>query len=218
MTRTRNSKLFHPAIIGAVIAGVATVIAAALPLILSQEDNASPDDTPAMRQSVPVTAPGNTRTATAADSPPPASATGAPTQAGGAGFQSLINLPELEDFEGWQQDPRTVADQDHPLSLSASPCWLNDNFTATFVVSRRFATLKASVGIADNSPVALPLRFTVLADGKAVFTTTAGIGQVRPVDVDIRRAVQVSLRVGTTSTDQCHGDTVGVWIDPRLQN
>ncbi|MGW4502875.1 NPCBM/NEW2 domain-containing protein [Micromonospora sp. NPDC004336] len=101
--------------------------------------------------------------------------------------------------------------------LTTSPCWVNDKFTVTFVVSRQFRVLEATVGLADDSPVALPLRFTVLADRKAVFTTTVGLGKVRPLRVDIGDATQVSLQVGTTSVDQCHGDSIGVWIAPRVR-
>ncbi|MEU4380197.1 hypothetical protein [Micromonospora echinofusca] len=42
-------------------------------------------------------------------------------------------------------------------------------------------------------------------------------GRTRPVKVDISDATQVSLRVSTTNLDQCHGDSTGVWIAPRVR-
>ncbi|MEV5764984.1 NPCBM/NEW2 domain-containing protein [Micromonospora sp. NPDC052213] len=126
-------------------------------------------------------------------------------------------MPEVDDFDGWEQEPRLVAGEQRETVLAASPCWLNDNFTATFVVSRQYAVLEATVGIADDSAKALPLRFTVLADRKVVFATTLGLGKTRAVRVDISDATHVSLQVSTTSLDQCHGDGIGVWIAPRVR-
>lgn len=128
----------------------------------------------------------------------------------------LTNLPEVDDYGGWSRQPMVVSGQRHSVALSTSPCWLNDDFTATFVVSRRYSQLDAHVGIADDSPVGLPLDFAVLIDGEEIFTTSAGLGELLPVSVDIASATQVTLRVSTTSTAQCHGDTTGVWVAPRL--
>ncbi|MGC4786925.1 hypothetical protein ACLQ22_03635 [Micromonospora sp. DT178] len=35
--------------------------------------------------------------------------------------------------------------------------------------------------------------------------------------VDVSDSTQVSLRVSTTSVEQCHGDSLGAWIAPRLR-
>lgn len=152
-------------------------------------------------------------------SPSPVPGTSGPpaSQTAGAEVRSLTEMPEVDDFDGWEQEPRTVAGEPRETVLTASPCWQNDNFTATFVVSRQYAVLEATVGLADDSAKALPLRFTVLADGRAISTATVGLGKTRAVRVDISDATQVSLRVSTTSLDQCHGDGVGVWIAPRVR-
>lgn len=210
MPTQRKRLLSNPTIIGAVIAASATVLAAAVPVVIELSKNRPAADPPTMPA---ATAPAvATETATA----PTVSPT--PSHTAETGHQSLVSMPETDDLEGWTQEPQLVAGQTRDVVLAASPCWLNDDFTATFVVSRRFSTLRASVGIADDSPVALPLLFTVLADGKAVFTAKVGLGKVRPVNVDISTATQVSLRVSTTSTNQCHGDTTGVWIAPEVRH
>lgn len=211
----RKRLLSNPTIIGAMIAASATVLAAAVPVVIELSRSRSAADAPTMPAATPTMPAVTTRAVATETATAP---TVSPTPSQTAGHQSLASMPETGNLEGWTQEPQLVAGQRRDVVLSASPCWLNDNFTATFVVSRRFSTLRASVGIADDSPVALPLLFSVLADGKAVFTAKVGLGKVRPVNVDISTATQVSLRVSTTSTDQCHGGTTGVWIAPEVRH
>ncbi|SCL52754.1 NPCBM/NEW2 domain-containing protein [Micromonospora citrea] len=213
----RRRRTSHPAIVGAVIAAVATVAAAAIPvaLELTRDKGGGTPVAQVTASTVPA------RPTGAATGSVPGAATGSgdvpASPPAEAAVRSLTEMPEVSDFEGWEQEPRVVAGVRRDTVLTTSPCWLNDKFTVTFVVSRQFKVLEATVGLADDSPKALPLRFTVLADRKAVFTTTVGLGKTRPVKVDIGDATQVSLQVGTTSLDQCHGDSIGVWIAPRVR-
>ncbi|MEU4773177.1 NPCBM/NEW2 domain-containing protein [Micromonospora sp. NPDC023644] len=218
MSIPRRRRPSHPAIVGAVIAAVATVVAAAIPVVLELTRDpggsgaASPvQGTPSAGQPQPTTPAATTGTG---PSPTPAATASQPAQ---ADVLPLVEVPQVDDLEGWEQEPLIVAGKRHDSVLSASPCWLNDHFTVTFVVSRQFRVLEAAVGIADDSPGGGALRFTVLSDRKEVFTTTAGLGKVRPVKVDISAATQVSLRVSTTNLDQCHGDSIGAWIAPRVR-
>jgi hypothetical protein len=217
----RRRRSSHPAIIGAVIAAVATVVAAAIPVALELVRDTGGGGAVPQAQGSPSVVPsqvvGPQTTAGPGSSAAPTSGAPSITAPVEAEVRSLVEMPEVDDWEGWQQEPRTVAGRRHETVLTASPCWLNDHYTATFVVSRQYRFLEAAVGIADDSPVALPLRFTVLVDRKKVFTTTVGLGKTRPVKVDISAATQVSLQVSTTSVDQCHGDSIGTWIAPRLR-
>ncbi|MEU5947765.1 NPCBM/NEW2 domain-containing protein [Micromonospora sp. NPDC047465] len=221
MSIPRRRRWFPPAIVGAVIAAVATVVAAALPVALElTRDTGSRGGAPSVQGTPSAVQPQpTTPAATTGLSPSPVPGTSAPpaAPAGEAEVRSLTEMPEVDDFDGWEQEPRLVAGEQRETVLAASPCWLNDNFTATFVVSRQYAVLEATVGIADDSAKALPLRFTVLADRKAVFATTLGLGKTRAVRVDISDATHVSLQVSTTSLGQCHGDGIGVWIAPRVR-
>jgi hypothetical protein len=215
----KRRRWFHPAIVGAVIAAVATVVAAAIPVALElARDTGGGGGAPSVQGTPsPVQPEPTTPAATLSPSPVPGTAAPSATEVAEADVRSLTEMPEVDDFDGWEQEPQIVAGVRRETVLTASPCWLNDNFTATFVVSRQFSVLEAVVGIADDSAKALPLRFAVLVDGKAVSTTTVGLGKTRALRVGISGATQVSLRVSTTSLDQCHGDTTGVWIAPRVR-
>ncbi|MFV2115974.1 NPCBM/NEW2 domain-containing protein [Micromonospora sp. LOL_025] len=220
MSVPRRRRSSHPAIVGAVIAAVATVVAAAVPVALELNRDTGGGAAPPV-QGAPSTGPPQP-TAPAAStstdpSPTPASPAVTASPSPQADVVPLTEMREMDDFEGWEQEPLTVAGKPHQAVLTASPCWLNDHYTVTFVVSRQFRVLEAAVGIADESPKARPLRFSVLSDSKEVFTTTVGLGRTRPVKVDISDSTQVSLRVSTTSVEQCHGDSLGAWIAPRLR-
>ncbi|WP_428964747.1 NPCBM/NEW2 domain-containing protein [Micromonospora fluostatini] len=234
MSTQRNRRRRNPAIVGAVIAAAATVAAAVIPVTVELVRGRLAGDAPPVASASPsgpaasppasaepptvgVTGPGTPSPTVGAAPPSGGPSSPAPGEAPPeAGQQSLTELPEVDDFEGWQQEPQVVAGRRYDTVLSASPCWLNDNFTATFVTSRGYSTLEARVGVADDS-VPAPLRFAVLVDGKSVFTTSVGLGRTRAVKVDVSEATQVGLRISTTSTDQCHDNNVGVWIDPRLR-
>ncbi|MGC4761244.1 NPCBM/NEW2 domain-containing protein [Micromonospora sp. DT46] len=221
MSVPRRLRSSNPAIVGAVIAAVATVVAAAIPVALELTRDAGGGGAAAPVQGTPSAARPQpaTPSATTGTGPPPTSAT--PTVVASPSTPvdvlSLVEMPEVDDFEGWEQEPLTVAGKLQEVVLTASPCWLNDHFMVTFVVSRQFRLLESTVGIADESPGGGALRFTVLADRKEVFTTTVGLGRTRPVNVDISDATQVSLRISTTNLDQCHGDSIGAWIAPRVR-
>lgn len=198
---------------------MATVVAAAIPLALELTRDAGGSGAappvqgaPSTGQPSPTLPAAPTDPAPAPESPPVTASSSPP-----AGVVPLTEMREVDDFEGWEQEPLMVAGKRHEAVLTASPCWLNDNYTVTFVVSRQFRVFEAAVGIADESPKGMPLRFTVLSDRKEVFTTTVGLGRTRPVKVDISDSTQVSLRVSTTSVEQCHGDSLGAWIAPRVR-
>ncbi len=214
-TRRRPS----PAILAAVIAAGATVFAAAVPItveLVRDGLSGQPASSPAPAtgapgpEATPTGAPGPAATATAASPDPGAAAPDVP------GMRYLTDLPEVDGFVGWDHTPQMVAGNRHERVLTASPCWLNDNFDAAFVTSRQYTWLEATVGLADES-VPAPLTFAVLVDGKPVFSTRVGLGRTRPVRVDVRTATRVAIQVSTTSTEQCHDNTFGVWIDPRLR-
>ncbi|MDT0533159.1 NPCBM/NEW2 domain-containing protein [Micromonospora sp. DSM 115977] len=219
MSVPRRRRSSHPAIAGAVIAAVATVIAAAIPVALELTRDSSGGGAAPPVQGAPSSGqPSPTPPAAPTDpAPTPESPAVTASPSPPAGVVPLTEMREVDDFEGWEQEPLTVAGKRHEAVLTASPCWLNDSFTVTFVVSRQFRVFEAAVGIADESPKAMPLRFTVLSDRKEVFTTTVGLGRTRPVKVDISDSTQVSLRVSTTSVEQCHGDSLGAWIAPRVR-
>jgi len=219
---TRPPRRFaHPTILAAIIAAVAAVAAAAIPVVAEVLRNptprAAPDPPPvAAPASPPAVAPTGSPVAAPGSSDAAAPTGGAAAPAPDPDVRALGDMSELGDFEGWSAEPQQVAGARHETVLAASPCWLNDDFTATFVVGRQYSRFEAAVGIADDARVARPLRFTVLVDDKPVFQTTAGLGRTRPVRVTISGATQLGIRVSTTSTDQCHGDTVGVWINPEV--
>ncbi|MFI9594733.1 NPCBM/NEW2 domain-containing protein [Nonomuraea sp. NPDC052265] len=194
----------------AVIGAVATVAAAVITVVFTAggqdaevTSSRSPSVSPSAGSSTPTSAP----------SPSASASASAESQS-----FSLVDQPAItdDDKEGWGEDPLQVNGKTYDRVLSASPCYLNDNFSVTFVTGRKYARLTASIGVADTSPVARPLKFSVQADRRTVFSKSVGLGQVKKVDVDVRDAIQVSIVVSTTSTQQCHGDTTGVWIDPQL--
>ena len=162
---------------------MATVVAAAIPVALELTRDtggggAAPpvQGAPSSGQPSPTPPAAPTDPAPTAESP---TVTALPSPS--ADVVPLTEMREVDDFEGWEQEPLTVAGKRHEAVLTASPCWLNDNYMVTFVVSRQFRVLEAAVGIADESPKGMPLRFTVLSDRKEVFTTTVGLGRTRPV-------------------------------------
>ncbi|MEU4779211.1 NPCBM/NEW2 domain-containing protein [Micromonospora sp. NPDC023633] len=221
MSIPRRRRSSHPAIVGAVIAAVATVVAAAIPVVLELTRDPGGSGAASPVQGTPSTGQPQPTTPAAAigtgPTPTPVSPAVTASPSPQADVVPLVEMPEVDDFEGWEQEPVVVAGKPHDSVLTASPCWLNDHYTVTFVVSRQFRVLEAAVGIADDSPGGGALRFTVLSDRKEVFTTTAGLGKVRPVKVDVSAATQVSLRVSTTNVNQCHGDSIGAWIAPRVR-
>ncbi|MEU6074061.1 NPCBM/NEW2 domain-containing protein [Micromonospora sp. NPDC047074] len=220
MANPRRRRSSHPAIIGAVIAAVATVVAAAIPVVWELTRDRGGSGAAAPVQGTPSAAqPQSTAPATstgARPAPTLAAPAASPSRPAQPDVLPLVDMAEMDDFEGWEQEPLIVAGKLRDPVLTTSPCWLNDHFTVTFVVSRQFRLLEAAVGIADESSAGA-LRFTVLADSKEVFTTSVGLGRTRPVKVDISDATQVSLRVSTTNLNQCHRDSIGVWIGPQLR-
>ncbi|MCF6472662.1 hypothetical protein FAF44_30335 [Nonomuraea sp. MG754425] len=191
--KPRLSEAIRVALIGAVATVAAAVITVAFTMSDGQEAAPPPSGPPTGASSSPAAAPSQ--------------------------VFSLVDQPPVsdDDKESWQEQPLAVNGKTYDKVLSTSPCWLNDHFSVTFLAGKKYTRLTASVGIADTSPVPRPLKFSVRADNRTVYTGSAGLGQLRDVDVDIRDAIQVSIVVSTTSTQQCHGDTVGVWIDPQLR-
>ena len=88
-------------------------------------------------------------------------------------------------------------------------CYLEYNF------GRDWNRFKASVGVTDDSPSDLQVRFEVFGDGKELFNQVLSFGQSAPVDVDVVGVLRLRLQTTTVTTPKSSASRYAVWGNAR---
>ncbi|GAA1883676.1 beta-galactosidase [Lapillicoccus jejuensis] len=143
-----------------------------------------------------------------------------------AGQDAVSSLPFLSTTNGWGPVERDTSNGEkaagdgHPLTVAgavyAKGLGTNAVSDVTLYTAGRCTRFTGSVGVDDETGGAGTVTFSVLADGKAVYTSPVlrGHQAAVPVDVDVSGAQSVDLVVGDGGDG--NGNDHGDWLTPVL--
>jgi hypothetical protein len=178
-----------------------------------------PTGTPHSSSAAPTYTPG-----TLSGGPPDQTMSPAPSDTGSPA-PSETYLDEIQEYQvvrgpgTFETGQSTVDGTLHPRSVKfPNPCGQYPE-VVDYVLSRRFTTLSAVVGLADNSGADAKVQFEVAADGVSVGgPEVLSIGQHREIRVELRKPVK--LRLTTTNVGGCQNyaleSATAVWGDAKL--
>ncbi len=143
-----------------------------------------------------------------------------------AGSDAVSDLPFLAASNGWGPVERDssvgeqAAGDGHPITIAGVtyPKGLGTNSPSDVQIylGGRCTRFTTSVGVDDETGGAGTVTFSVLADGKALVTTTtiAGKAAALPIDVDVTGAQVLDLVVGDAGDG--NGNDHGDWATPTV--
>lgn len=107
----------------------------------------------------------------------------------------------------------------HALSSRTNcPTFLNNSYSVEYDLGRHYQTLKAMVGVTDDSAANAEVLFEVVADGRTVYSQTAGFGRPLPVKVSVTGVLRLRIVATRTNSTCVAGDpnTKAVWGDAEV--
>ncbi|MEZ0579849.1 NPCBM/NEW2 domain-containing protein [Nocardioides sp. MH1] len=116
----------------------------------------------------------------------------------------------MVDDSGSSEGSATIGGHRYEYSVHGTCCTAD---WAEYNVSYRCATLRADIGIDDDSETGMRATFSMSADGARTPLGTRGLGPSARVDVDIQSILRVRLTMEYPSTDY---DGYGVFGNPRV--
>ncbi len=101
--------------------------------------------------------------------------------------------------------------------IVSSPTTSGERTTPTSPSSnqRQWRTLRATVGLRDDSPQNEKYEFQVFADGHPIYSHLLALGQSQNITLNIAGVLRLELRA-TLSSSAFFGEAYGVWGNVRL--
>lgn len=128
--------------------------------------------------------------------------------------KSLMDLPSPDEFPSYEQSSQRVnGSLAERVFSSELYCGINSNTASQqFQLGRQFRVFRAQVGLADESEIDEPVKFTVRVDGEDRASTVAGLGELKPLDVDVTNGLRVEIYAEVSI--HCGGGLIAAWVDP----
>jgi len=82
-----------------------------------------------------------------------------------------------------------------------------------FQLDRQFRVFRAQVGLTDETEYDTPVKFTVRVDGEDQASMVAGLGELKPLDVDVTNGLRVEIYAEMDYLN-CNGTVIAAWVDP----
>lgn len=138
-----------------------------------------------------------------------------PTTSGSSAPVTYIE--DLQAASGSQPyDTQGVAEVNgvsYPHSQGAQFCFGSNERQWTYVLGRKYASFQAVIGLSDNSVSDAEIQFTVLADGRQVYSKNLQVGQKAVLDVSVRNVLQMELDTILLTQDGGCGAATGEWAN-----
>jgi hypothetical protein len=199
-----------------VVAGVVSALVAIIVLLLSvggQDNNpnlgsaaAEPSTSSAETSTSPasVATPSPSESMSLDESPGPSPPVSEPPP---AMTTYVEDLPVARDSEPYDvRDPANINGETYIHSQGAQFCGGDGDRRWTYNLARKYARLKATIGLDDNSPPDARVRYEVLADGKSRYVKTLGLGESKRLDISVEGVLRlelISTTLNTKSSDVC---------------
>jgi serine/threonine protein kinase len=208
---------------GAVVVIIALVAAA----VVALAQRGAPDRLAAAHQPAPTTAAPTSappRTTEAAgpiipgfgaapstSAPPDTAAPGAPVEPGQRYLSDIDPVDNAESYSGqWVAGQYTSNGKQflHSVDVEA-PCASDDStFWVDYDLGRSYSTFRATVGLSDNDASDAKGAYAIYADGKKVTQGTLGVGETKPVELDVSGVLRLRLEGTNANVSGDEGCTV----------
>lgn len=131
-----------------------------------------------------------------------------------AGAPEAVNLDTLPSLnETYSKEIVEINGEQYPHSVTAVVCGGNDS-TWEFNLGRDHGTLRATLGLADDSPAETRVRFEVFGDGQRLLVQEMGLGTDFALDVPVRDVLRLKL-VSTNLSERGCGKAA--WGEAQLR-
>lgn len=106
-------------------------------------------------------------------------------------------IADLTPVEGGvATETANVSGQAYAHSVLLETCSdCTQGVSAGYDLGRHYQRLKGTLGLRDDAPSSVNVKFEILADGRSLLAQTIALGQAVPVDVDVTGTLRLTLSV-----------------------
>jgi hypothetical protein len=150
-----------------------------------------------------------------ASAPATGTASASATQSSGPPLVTYIgDLQATPDSEPYDtQGVAEVNGVSYPNSQGAQFCFGSNERKWTYVLGRKYSSLRGTIGLSDNSVATAKIRFQILADGRLVYSKDLQVGQSAQLNVSVSNVLQMELDTILLTQDGGCGAATGEWAD-----
>jgi len=128
----------------------------------------------------------------------------------------IENLQTAADSDPYDtQGVAQVNGVSYPHSQGAQFCFGNNERKWTYVLGRQYSLFQGVIGLSDDSVSTATIQFTILADGRQIYTKNLQVGQSATLDVSVKNVLQLELDTTLLTQAGGCGAATGEWADIR---